>query len=40
MHEQFIEPTMRYADIIIPSFRVNEVAVELMRTVIRKRLDN
>jgi uridine kinase len=38
MHEQFIEPTKNYADIIIPNNRHNTVAVDIVRTVISERL--
>ncbi len=38
MHEQFIEPTKRYADIIIPNDRYNTVAVEVVRDVIKNKL--
>ena len=38
MHEQFIEPTKNFADIIIPYDRYNEVAVEIVRTVINECL--
>jgi len=38
MHQQFIEPTKEYADIIIPTNRYNTVAVELIRTIINERL--
>ena len=38
MHEQFIEPTKMYADIIIPNNRYNTVAVDVVRTVISDRL--
>ncbi len=38
MHQQFIEPTKEYADIIIPTNRYNTVAVELIRKVIHQRL--
>ncbi|MCZ0716704.1 uridine kinase [Aerococcus kribbianus] len=34
MHEQFIEPTKRYADLIIPEGGQNLVAIDLMRTKI------
>lgn len=34
MHEQFIEPTKRFADIIIPEGGKNIVAIDLMRTKI------
>lgn len=38
MHEQFIEPTKAYADIIIPNDRYNTVAVDIVRTVITNKL--
>lgn len=38
MHQQFIEPTKEYADIIIPTNRYNTVAVEMVQTIIRHRL--
>lgn len=38
MHEQFIEPTKEFADIIIPTNRYNEVAVKLIRNIIHQRL--
>lgn len=38
MHQQFIEPTKNYADIIIPNDRYNTVAVDIVRTVINERL--
>lgn len=38
MHEQFIEPTKEYADIIIPTNRYNTVAVKLIRSIIHQRL--
>jgi uridine kinase len=38
MHQQFIEPTKNYADIIIPNDRYNTVAVDIVRTVISERL--
>lgn len=38
MHQQFIEPTKSYADIIIPNDRHNEVAIDIVRTVINERL--
>ena len=34
MHDQFIEPTKQYADIIIPQGKKNVVAVDLLRTKI------
>ena len=38
MHEQFIEPSKTYADIIIPNDKFNTVAVDIVRTVISERL--
>jgi len=38
MHEQFIEPTKEYADIIIPNNRYNTVAVDIVRTIINNKL--
>ena len=38
MHQQFIEPTKEFADIIIPTNRYNKVAVDLIRTIISERL--
>jgi len=38
MHQQFIEPTKEYADIIIPNNRYNTVAVDLIRKIINQRL--
>lgn len=35
MHQQFIEPTKEFADIIIPYNRYNDVAVNMMQTIIR-----
>lgn len=35
MHQQFIEPTKEFADIIIPYNRYNEVAVSMLQTIIR-----
>lgn len=35
MHNQFIEPTKRYADIIIPEGGSNEVAIDIMTTKIQ-----
>jgi len=40
MHNQFIEPTKRYADIIIPEGGHNEVAVDLMVTKIKTILES
>lgn len=38
MHQQFIEPSKAYADIIIPTHRYNTVAVDIVRTLITERL--
>ncbi|MFD0761227.1 uridine kinase [Lutibacter aestuarii] len=38
MHQQFIEPTKNYADIIIPNDRYNTVAIDIVRTVITNKL--
>ena len=40
MHNQFIEPTKRYADIIIPEGGHNEVAIDLMVTKIKTILES
>ena len=39
MHNQFVEPTKRYADIIIPEGGHNHVAIDLMVTKIRTILE-
>jgi uridine kinase len=39
MHEQFVEPSKRYADIIIPEGGFNEVAMELIASRIRTLLE-
>ena len=38
MHEQFIEPTKEYADIIIPNNKYNTVAVEIVKSIINEKL--
>ena len=38
MHNQFIEPTKEFADIIIPTNRYNTVAVDIVQTIIKDRL--
>ncbi len=38
MHQQFIEPTKSYADIIIPNDRHNNVAIDIVKTVIKNKL--
>jgi uridine kinase len=40
MHNQFIEPTKRYADIIIPEGGQNRVAIDLMVTKIKTILED
>ncbi|MCR4855776.1 MAG: uridine kinase [Erysipelotrichaceae bacterium] len=39
MHDQFLEPTKQYADIIIPQGKSNTVAIDLLITKIRSILD-
>ncbi|MBQ6559313.1 MAG: uridine kinase [Erysipelotrichaceae bacterium] len=34
MHDQFIEPTKQYADVIIPQGKTNTVAIDLLKTKI------
>lgn len=38
MHEQFIEPTKEYVDIIIPNNHFNTVAVDMVRTIVNDKL--
>lgn len=38
MHQQFIEPTKEYADIIIPNNRYNTVAIDIVQTIIKEKL--
>ena len=38
MHHQFIEPTKRYADIIVPEGGYNQVAIDLLATKIHSIL--
>ncbi|WJP96993.1 uridine kinase [Macrococcus bovicus] len=40
MHNQFIEPTKKYADIIIPEGGSNEVAIDIMTTKIQSLIRN
>lgn len=40
MHQQFIEPTKEFADIIIPNNRRNAVAINIVKTIIRNRILN
>lgn len=35
MHEEFVEPSRRYADIIVPEGGYNQVAVDMLLTLIR-----
>jgi uridine kinase len=39
MHDQFIEPTKAFADIIIPNDKYNTVAIDVVRAVINQRID-
>lgn len=38
MHEQFIEPTKAYADLIIPNNTYNTVAINIVKTIIKDKL--
>lgn len=38
MHQQFIEPTKEFADIIIPNDKYNTVAIDVVRAVINQRI--
>lgn len=38
MHEEFIEPTMKYADIIIPTHKSNGEAIDLLSLMIRQKM--
>ena len=38
MHQQFIEPTKAFADIIIPNDKYNTGAIDVVRAVINQRL--
>ena len=38
MHQQFIEPTKAFADILIPNDKYNTVAIDVVRAVINQRL--
>jgi uridine kinase len=38
MHKQFIEPTKEFADIIIPTNKLNKVAVKLIQNIIHHQL--
>ena len=39
MHQQFIEPTKEFADIIIPTNKYNTVAVDLIRSIIHQKIN-
>jgi uridine kinase len=39
MHLEFVEPSKRYADIIIPRGGKNEVALDMVNAVIQERLE-
>ncbi len=39
MHNQFIEPTKNFADIIIPNNHYNTVAIDIVKTVINEKLN-
>lgn len=38
MHQQFIEPAKAYADVIIPTNRLNEVGVKILRSILDQKL--
>lgn len=38
MHDQFIEPMKEFADIIIPNNKYNNVAIDIVKTIINERL--
>ena len=40
MHQQFIEPSKRYADIIVPQGGSNQVAIDILTTVILDRINS
>lgn len=40
MHDQFVEPTKRFADIIVPEGGHNRVAIDLLKTKINSLLDS
>ncbi len=39
MHQQFIEPTKEFADIIIPTNKYNTVAVNVIRSIIHQKIN-
>lgn len=38
MHEQFVEPSKKYADVIVPEGGNNAVALEMLATRIKEEL--
>jgi uridine kinase len=38
LHQQFIEPTKNFADLIIPNDRFNNVGIDIVRKVTNERL--
>ena len=40
MHEQFIEPSKKYADLIVPEGGNNSVAIDILASIIEKNLKN
>jgi uridine kinase len=40
MHQEFIEPTKNFADMIIPNDKYNTVAIDIVRSVINESLIN
>ena len=39
MHQQFIAPTKEFADLIIPNNNYNNVAIDIVRTIVKERLN-
>lgn len=39
MHEQFVEPSKKYADLIIPRGGKNNVAVAILKNYLKKIMD-
>jgi uridine kinase len=40
MHLQFIEPSKRYADLIVPQGGKNKVAIDILSAIVRMKIDN
>lgn len=38
MHQQFIEPTKEFADLIIPNNRHNKVAIDIVKTIVHNKI--